>query len=536
MIINIPLDRIHPNPWQTRQGDPDPAYIKELALDIAQNGLLQTPVARSLNTEDNYLYDIDVQLAFGHNRLAAYKWLRDVKEISNLDGDYSAMPVDVRDINDEQMALLAWSENEKRRDVTPIERALAIQRRIDDFRWTQAQAAEALGISRPTVSNSLRLLKLPENITAALADGRISERVAMALAGYYDLPEPIRRAADKSWYSHADLVREAIEGKLTSDAVREKINKYCEWFGIDLAKAPFALDDPFMIPDVRAPFCRDCEQRYAQRNLCLDKDCYQLKLDSFRLAVLQRAADEIGIPPHDNLDAKDFEYTSFRYKNDIDLETILAGKCPNLRLNYHPGVKQFPDHPDVEIVCSKREQFCHCLAGLKATQPRKTGHYDYAEQKYVTIVEAPLAQIESEQPTAEDLHNAAKQAKQAQRQLVQAKQDALQDAAERIAVALTHGKLEAWKWLACKMNYTIEKQIADTDNVFDVRLAMAAYGMAGLTYPDSLAKTIRLLNEVLAECRLDPIELPGSEAQPGPNGKTLVELFAEQEEQPDEYN
>jgi ParB/RepB/Spo0J family partition protein len=525
MIIHIPLDRIQPNPWQTRQGDPDPAYIKELALDIAANGLLQIPIGQV--DPATLMFDLDeddhIKLAFGHNRLAAYKWLRDTQDYSNIAGDFSAMPVDLRQLTDEQMALMAWSENEKRRDVTPIERALAIQRRIDDFKWTQAQAAEALGISRPTVSNALRLLKLPENITTALADGRISERVAMALAGFYDLPEPIRRAASNSWYTPADLVREALEGKLTSDAVREKIDQYCKWFGIDLAKAPFALDDPFMIPDVHAPFCRDCELRYAHRNLCLDKDCYQRKLDSFRLTVLQRAADACGIPPHDNLDAKDYEYTSFRIRNEAGaLETILAGKCPNLRLRYSPVAKQIPDHPDAEIVCSKREQFCHCLAGLRASQPTKTGHYDYEKREYETIIDAPLVQLDAEQPTAEDLHNAAKAARQANKQIELAKQAALQDAVERIAVALTSGKLEAWKWLARKMNYSLDKKVEQIDNVFDVRAAMAAYGMAGMTYPMSLVKCIKILNEVLAECNVDPLDLPVSEQ---PAGKSLVDVF-----------
>ena len=103
--ILVSLELIQPNPWQTREGEPDPAYIKELALDIAQNGLLQTPVGRNTGAA--------IQLAFGHNRLAAYKWLNDVKDHSNILGDYSEMPLDIRVLTDEQMALIVCAKKEQ---------------------------------------------------------------------------------------------------------------------------------------------------------------------------------------------------------------------------------------------------------------------------------------------------------------------------------------------------------------------------------------------------------------------------------------
>src|SRR3972149_9206927 len=90
-ILSIPLERIFSNPWQTRQGQPDRDYIIELAEDIRQNGLLQMPVGRMVLPDDctDHLkmvlraqpldYQIEhgcrVQLAFGHNRLAAFRLL-----------------------------------------------------------------------------------------------------------------------------------------------------------------------------------------------------------------------------------------------------------------------------------------------------------------------------------------------------------------------------------------------------------------------------------------------------------------------------
>jgi hypothetical protein len=286
-----------------------------------------------------------------------------------------------------------------------------------------------------------------------------------------------------------------------------------------------------MIPDVRAPFCRDCELRYKDRNLCLDLECYHRKLDSFRLAILQRAANECGIPPHDNQNAQSNEYTALRYGvPDGALETILAGKCPNLRLRYSPGAKMIPEHPDAEIVCSKREQYCTCLAGLRASQPTKTGHYDYEKREYETIVDAPVVQIGAEQPTAEDLRAAAQEARRAKRRIEQEKQAILQEASERIAVGLTHGNLSTWKWLARKVHYSLDKQVEQLDNVFDVRLAIIQQIVAGLTYPDSLGRVLRIFNEILGECDLEKLPDPAANvpmAEDQPNGKTLVEIFEE---------
>src|SRR3990170_2431627 len=173
-IISVPLQRILPNPWQTRQtglsavlqaGSDD--YIAELAKDIHTNGLLQKPLARvvkdgkPLSDQETYnpgslMHDHgewQVQLVFGHNRLAAFQKLHG-------EGykDFDKMPVELRDVSDVEMADLAWAENERRRDHTPMDRALAIHKRIHDFGWTHEQVAEHLQVSRSAVTNALRLL------------------------------------------------------------------------------------------------------------------------------------------------------------------------------------------------------------------------------------------------------------------------------------------------------------------------------------------------------------------------------------------
>ena len=131
--------------------------IAELAADIYARGLLQPPVGRQV--------DGRVQLAFGHRRLRAYRHIR-----TQIDAmGWSAMPVNVQTLTDEQMALAAWSENAQRKDITAIEEAQAIKRMMDVFGWSQGDMGSKLGVDRSTVANKLRLLRLPEEVQTRIA-------------------------------------------------------------------------------------------------------------------------------------------------------------------------------------------------------------------------------------------------------------------------------------------------------------------------------------------------------------------------------
>jgi len=216
----IPLDLFEPNPWQTRQGV-DEGYIAELVDDIRRNGLLQDPLGRlvkggeplpiveasrvSLEGQAMKRGGITVQLAFGHNRLAAYQRLHLEHGAS-----WSAMPVQVRYLSDEMMADYAWAENERRQDLSPIERAQAVQKRIESFGWTHEQVADHLGLSRPTISNILRLLELPDDLKQTVSAGQISERAALALLPMTQLPEKMIERANQqpTWYESPKKILE----------------------------------------------------------------------------------------------------------------------------------------------------------------------------------------------------------------------------------------------------------------------------------------------------------------------------------------
>jgi len=169
-MLRLRLDIFDANPWQPRT-IVDETHIADLAASIARDGLLQTPLGRIVNqqgvvvpaakigTQPGVSIPANkwrVQLAFGHSRLKAYELL------SGTDPSFGAMPVDLRNLTDEQMANFAWSENAQRKDLTAIEEAEAIAKRLNDFGWTHAQAAEAMGLERSVISNKLRLLRLPE--------------------------------------------------------------------------------------------------------------------------------------------------------------------------------------------------------------------------------------------------------------------------------------------------------------------------------------------------------------------------------------
>ena len=112
------------------------------------------------------------------------------------------IPAIVRDTADDQMLRDALLENLHRADLNPLEEASAYQQLLDDFGSTQQQLADRLGRSRPQVTNTLRLLKLPEDVQAMVASGVLTSGHARALLALDD-PAAQRRLAD-------DIVKKSL--------------------------------------------------------------------------------------------------------------------------------------------------------------------------------------------------------------------------------------------------------------------------------------------------------------------------------------
>ena len=160
----IPIDHLQPGKYQPRTRM-DEAALADLADSIRRQGVLQPVLVRPLpNTDDRY------EIIAGERRYRA----------SRLAG-LSTIPVIVRSVPDDVVAVMALIENIQREDLSPLEEAQGFIRLQQDFSLTQEQIAQAVGRSRSAVANLLRLLGLPQVIQEMLHEGGLDAGHARAL-------------------------------------------------------------------------------------------------------------------------------------------------------------------------------------------------------------------------------------------------------------------------------------------------------------------------------------------------------------------
>ena len=166
-VAELNIDFIEANPFQPRT-DFDDTALNELAESIKIQGVIQPVTVRKMG-RDKY------QLISGERRLRASKM-----------AGLKTIPVFIRVANDEQMLEMALIENTHREGLNAIEIALSYQRLIEECNITQEQLSEKVGKDRSTVTNFLRLLKLPPEVQVALRDGFISMSQARAIINIED--------------------------------------------------------------------------------------------------------------------------------------------------------------------------------------------------------------------------------------------------------------------------------------------------------------------------------------------------------------
>lgn len=167
VVTELKITQIIPDKNQPRK-DFDNDKIKALSDSIAENGVIQPLI---VSDEKNGFY----RIVAGERRWRAAKM-----------AGIEAVPVVIRDYSLEQSVSVSLVENLQREDLNAIEEAYGYKRLMDEFGLTQAQVAEKVGKSRPSVANSLRLLTLPENIRDMVVYGEISSGHARAIAGVSD--------------------------------------------------------------------------------------------------------------------------------------------------------------------------------------------------------------------------------------------------------------------------------------------------------------------------------------------------------------
>lgn len=176
-VTSLRLQVIQPRKDQPRK-DFDVSSLQILADSIREHGIIQPILVRE-RMEEPGRYEI----VAGERRYRA-------AEMAGLD----EVPVVVMSGDDLEVAKVSLIENVQRKDLNPVEEALAYQALIDRFGLTQEQVATQAGKNRSTITNMLRLLELPEEVLALLKDGKLSMGHARALLGLEDVGEMVRLA------------------------------------------------------------------------------------------------------------------------------------------------------------------------------------------------------------------------------------------------------------------------------------------------------------------------------------------------------
>jgi ParB family transcriptional regulator, chromosome partitioning protein len=178
-FAEIPLDAITPNPRQPREVFDEEA-LAELVHSLREVGLLQPVVVRPIGDGSRY------ELIMGERRWRAAR-----------EAGFSAIPAIVRDTGDDDMLRDALLENLHRAQLNPLEEAAAYDQLLQDFGCTHDELAGRIGRSRPQISNTLRLLKLPPLVQRRVAAGVLSAGHARALLGLED-PAAQERLAQRA--------------------------------------------------------------------------------------------------------------------------------------------------------------------------------------------------------------------------------------------------------------------------------------------------------------------------------------------------
>ena len=197
-LVEVNVASIHPNPYQPRATF-DEESIAELAQSIQQVGLLQPLLVRKV--DDGY------ELVAGERRLRA---------VTSLGMEKVACIVQ-QDIEDESSAMMALIENLQREDLHYLEEAQCYQKLLETYGLTQEELANRLGKSQSSIANKLRLLKLSDEVKAAMTEKRLSERHARALLKLTD---------DKQRLDAVERIAEkGLSVKETEQMVEKTLNK-----------------------------------------------------------------------------------------------------------------------------------------------------------------------------------------------------------------------------------------------------------------------------------------------------------------------
>ncbi len=213
-ILQVDIQKIKPNPHQPRKQFLV-EELAELAASIREHGIIQPLVVSPSQDLETFV------LIAGERRLQAAH-LAGLKQV----------PVITRDASEQQYLELALIENIQRTDLNPLEAAEAYRQLADDFGLSHDEIAERVGKSRTAITNTLRLLRLPENIQNSILSGQITEGHARALLA---LPSPQSQSA---------VLQMILQGSLNVRQTEDLVRKYT-------GKKPTNTAKPVLAPEFK---------------------------------------------------------------------------------------------------------------------------------------------------------------------------------------------------------------------------------------------------------------------------------------------
>jgi len=338
MTIQIyPLIAVFDNPWNERPLDQE--NVDKIAASIKADSMLQPPVGR-IHPE----HPGQVQLAFGHHRLAAFRQLQAAE--SPTSDTWKVIPVDVREIDDRTMARYAIVENHHRADPSAIEVARALVRLTSELHMTQAEAGQLVGLkTQSAVSHLTALLELPADVQKLVHEGQISQVAARALLPLMHFqPAAVGKIAKAALEEDADDRTEAVRGEI-ENLLRRSAQSLSDWerpWPIEWPDKPLAIDDnrkekgePSEIPA-----CRGCKFAVVRGSAayCLRKPCFDAKHRAWLRTEVDKASAKLGIPAAKPGETVSVVFNGSYYNADAQKAAkLVRSKLPELRLAPNTG-------------------------------------------------------------------------------------------------------------------------------------------------------------------------------------------------------
>lgn len=470
-----------------------------------------------------------VEIAFGHTRLAALKYLttasieelaeigitfNDPAEQQSFIEKHSKIDINIQVLNDEAMFEMAVTENHDRKDLSPIEEAKAMLVYRDTFGKTSDEIGALFHLSGSAVRNKLRLLDLPDDYKEVLVRGEVTEGMARDLLVLTQLPKDMR-----GMYSFSTGVRMSVEdeiktrlqnGTINSEELKDQIDGLYNRFGVEMERQGKSWKNDEQLIDSEnksLPLCKGCPSLVTRNkhDYCLNRDCFNAKVLAWRVNYLKQASLVSGIPvlEHDNDSFKD--HTQFSWSNESALKEIKAkGGCLNLRLVYKEPYHGMNDsvlitnlvnegYPNAMVVCTKKEGFCTCIKAIKAGIQEET---ESGEQKSEADLKLIRQKVREQKKINDSIISSL-----------------VEKTASNLYFGLKNQNHKTLIYALSKGNainiYKYDKEtseIADTDTLYwkaAQRFAEYECGRA-LNNPET---SLRMLNSILKECALEELDI-----------------------------